>query len=942
MKMIDKLISPAISLMNRLPFKFKILLSASTLFLLLIIPSKETIVGYLHKNKTYNYQLIALKYNSYFHNLIESLQLHRGLSNGYLYGNKNFKNQIIKSEKEIVNKFLKLIEFDKTHLNLLNHSKPFVDALGKFETLRFDMFKLSKKKEMIFEQHNQLVNNLIKTFEDIALKSQFSNTSDRKIAYIGEILKEKILLLEDNIGQIRGVTAGILSKKNISKHEKDHLLSHYTFIKTLETAILRDDTLKETDNYLNIHKQTVLAMYKTNNILDTVYQELILKNNLSFDSQDFFKKVSLVLTQQHKLYKMLANSYKHNILFLQNHMYQEIALSFLGLLLIVFASLYIIIAFYRSIATSLGKLQKASQMITTGKTDIHLEVETQDELGKTIQAFNDMSQKLDKNISFLNGYKIAIDETSIVSKTNPKGVITYVNKQFMEISGYSEKELLGFSHNIVRHPDMPKEAFKELWQTIKSKKVWHGVVKNRKKDGGYYIVDATIIPVLDSRGEIVEYIGMRHDITELEKSKEEIKKQKIDLLTKLPNRNRLLDDLKIIKKPVLLYLNIDDFSNLNDFYGSNMGDNVLMHLAEILKDISKQIDALLYKLHADGFLLVFKDNKITKDNIETLMKEILNFIETKTIECDEESCVAVTLSGGVAFYDASDDAENLLSFAITARKIAKTKNKKFLVYNDKMNKENDYKSNIEWISRIKEAIAEDKIVPYFQPIIDNKTGAITKYESLMRLIDREGKAVIPFFFLEIAQKAKIYTQLTTIMIDKTFETFSDLPQYEFSLNLTIDDIQTSQITSHIFEKLEHYNKPQRVIFEITESEGIEEYSEIDSFINKIKSYGAKVAIDDFGSGYANFDHIINLQANFIKIDGSLIKNIDTCEKSRIITKAIIAFSNKLGSKTVVEFVHNKAVYDKVRELGADFSQGFYLGEPSPTLKKITPPLATNI
>ncbi len=934
--MIDKIISPAIAVMNRLPFKLKIILSTSILFVLLIMPSRETIVSYIDKNENYTSQLIALEYNNYFHDLIQALQLHRGLSNGYLHGNKTFKNQILKSEKEIVDKFSKLIAYDKKELNFLRHSGHFVDAMGRYETITFKLIQNKDDSDAIFKQHNHLINQLIKAFGNIAVKSQFSNTSDKKLAYIADILKEKILLLEDNVGQIRGATAGILANKKMNNKQKDYLLSHYAFIKSLESSILENAVLKDMDNYLDIHKQTVLAMYKLDEMLETVYQEIILKNNLSFDSQRFFKKVSVVLDAEHKLYAMLVKSYEKNILTFRNQMYQEIALLLMGFFLIVFVALYIYTAFYRSIATSLGKLQSASEMISSGKTNIHLEVDTQDELGKTIQAFNEMSQKLDKNISFLDGYKMAIDETSIVSKTTPKGIITYVNKQFIEISGYSEKELLGFSHNMVRHPDMPKEAFKELWQTIKAKKVWHGVVKNRKKDGGYYIVDATIIPVLDSNDEIVEFIGVRHDITELEKSKEEIEKQKIDLLTKLPNRSRLLDDLKIVKKPVLLYLNIDDFAGLNDFYGSSMGDSVLLHLSDILRDVAQQTDALIYKLHADGFLLVFKEGKITRSNVVMIMKEIMAHIETKSVECDEKSCVAVTLSGGVAFYDASDDAENLLSFATIARKIATSKNKKFLIYSDEMNRENDYQSNIEWIQRIKEAIEQDKIVPYFQPIIDNKTGAITKYEALMRLIDRDGKAVVPFFFLEVAQKAKIYTQLTTIMIAKTFRTFSSLPQYEFSLNLTVEDIQSEEITSFIFAQLAQYNRPQRVIFEITESENIEDYSEVECFIAKVREYGAKIAIDDFGSGYANFEHIINLKADFIKIDGSLIKNIDTCEDSRIITEAIIAFSKKLGSKTVVEYVHNEAVYAKVRELGADFSQGFYLGEPSPTLKKAIP------
>jgi EAL domain-containing protein (putative c-di-GMP-specific phosphodiesterase class I) len=199
------------------------------------------------------------------------------------------------------------------------------------------------------------------------------------------------------------------------------------------------------------------------------------------------------------------------------------------------------------------------------------------------------------------------------------------------------------------------------------------------------------------------------------------------------------------------------------------------------------------------------------------------------------------------------------------------------------------------------------------------------------MIDHDGKAISPFFFLDIAKKAKLYTKITKIVIDKSFATFEKLPQYDFSLNITVEDITDEEISTYIFMKLKAFPHPSKVIFEITESEEIRDYSFVNKFITKIKSFGAKIAIDDFGSGYANFEHIISLNADFIKIDGSLIKNIDKDKDSEIITEAIIAFSKKLGSKTVVEFVHNEEVYKKVKSMGADFSQGFHLGEPRATL-----------
>ncbi len=137
------------------------------------------------------------------------------------------------------------------------------------------------------------------------------------------------------------------------------------------------------------------------------------------------------------------------------------------------------------------------------------------------------NEELIKLSTLLNEYKKAVDVSNIVSKTDEKGIIIYVNDKFCEISGYKREELIGKPHNIVRHPDMPSEAFEELWESIKHKKVWNGIVKNLKKDGTYYFVDATIVPILDEHSNIVEYIGIRHDVSELILKTQEVEDLKL-------------------------------------------------------------------------------------------------------------------------------------------------------------------------------------------------------------------------------------------------------------------------------------------------------------------------------------------------------------------------------------------------------------------------------
>ena len=442
----------------------------------------------------------------------------------------------------------------------------------------------------------------------------------------------------------------------------------------------------------------------------------------------------------------------------------------------------------------------------------------------------------------------------------------------------------------------------------------------------------SILPILLFVIIIVAIYFLYILITIREELKDKLAKEKIDLLTKLPNKSGFLDDIVEMKKPILFYLNIDDFMSLNDFYGNKLGDKVLIHMANILRDITYEKECSIYRIYNDEFLLLCEEGKINIENYKDFFLNLINDIETTTMNCSGPECISFTLSGGVSYYALDDNYENLSIYASIARNIAKSENIKFLLYEHSMQRDDeDYAKNISWIKSIKGAISQNKFLPYFQPIIDNHTGKIVKYEALARMIDERGKVISPFFFLEIAKKAKLYSHITRVIIDKTLEVFKMYPEYECSVNLSTEDIMSIETREYIYKKLSSYPHTHKVVFEITESEEIRDFKTVSLFIKKVREFNAKISIDDFGTGYANFDYILNLDIDYIKIDGSLIKNIDVDEESRIIVEAIIAFSKKLGTETIVEFVHNEQIYHEVIDLGADYSQGYYIGKPRATL-----------
>jgi PAS domain S-box-containing protein len=919
------ILNPALYLMNLLSFKTKIIVSITILFALLVSPSYTVFTNHISQNSIYRQQLVGLEYIKIIHKIIQTIQSHRADTNSYLSGNLEKKDDILDDEYLLDLKIKALFNYDTSHFDVLSSSQNFAKALSEYELVKFSKIIKDGTAEEIFKAHNHIINLLQDTIFDMSNITQFSLSKDLRINYLADMLQDKLLGIYEHSGQLQSLSTAVLTKKSMIHEQKKILYSLSTELASLKSDLVDNKILTKLSNYQAIQNQTTEVADKLKKILTVIDNNIILSQNLSYDVHALSKKIDEAMYAQEDLYNIFAYTYKDTIKELRYNSSKELLYLIFGFIIIIFLALYIFMAFYLSITGNLKKLQTASEMISAGKMNIHLEVGKRDEIGDALVAFNTMSDYLSKNISFLDGYKRAIDNSSIVSKTDLRGIITYVNDMFCKVSGYSRDEIIGSSATILRHPDVSQEIFADMWSTIRSKKVWKGVLKNRKKDGTSYIVNTTIIPILDNRGEIIEYVAVRHDITELERSKEEIKKQRIDLLTGLPNRNQLLEDLTTAIKPIIFYLNIDDFSGFNDFYGKDISDSTLVCLSKILTDMKIKIKFRLYKLEADQFILLFEEGYLSKDNIDIFFDAL---IESTERELENRNRISVSVTGGVATYYASEDYQKLILYSNIARKKAQLEHKKFLIFKYSMRKNEDYAHNIEWIKRIKDAIEEDRIVCYYQPIFDNITQKINKYESLVRIIDRDGQPISPFFFLEIAKKAKLYEQISKIIIDKTLNTFKDFPDIEFSLNLTVDDILSEKITNYIYQRLESFPNPSRVVFEITESQEVSDYKIINKFIRYVREYNVKIAIDDFGSGYANFEHILNIDADYIKIDGSLIKNIDTDRNAYIITEAIINFSKKLGRKTIAEFIHNKAIYNIVKKLGADYSQGFYLGIPA--------------
>ena len=518
-------------------------------------------------------------------------------------------------------------------------------------------------------------------------------------------------------------------------------------------------------------------------------------------------------------------------------------------------------------------------------------------------------QEAEKNLHLLHQYQEATDLSAIVSKANLAGDITYVNDEFCEISEYTEEELLGKPHSIVRHPDNSGSIFEDMWESIKTKKeTWKGIVRNKKKNGDSYYVDTMVKPILNADNEIVEYISLRTDITGI-----------------MSPKKQLQDMINSNDESLLILMKIDRFDDIEKFYGSKLAQEIEDEFSKyILKEMPIKCEFDRVFILGDGEYAFLKDLLACKIEMTTVaknLKELQKMISDSDLNIGEinyDISVVISFSYG----------KNVFQNTRYGLKQILKNNQDFILANNLVQKEHvKAQKNLETLQMVQRALKDSRIISYFQPIVNNKTKEIEKYESLVRLVDENGKVHSPYFFLDTAKKAKYYYQITNMVLENSFRALQSTDK-DISMNISILDIERRLTREKIFELLRANSKDlHRIVFELLEDEDVKDFNLIKSFVAEVKSMGVKIAIDDFGSGYSNFERLLDYQPDLLKIDGALVKNIENDELSLNLVASMISFAKKQNIALIAEYVENENIFNILKDMGVEYSQGYYFGKP---------------
>ncbi len=379
----------------------------------------------------------------------------------------------------------------------------------------------------------------------------------------------------------------------------------------------------------------------------------------------------------------------------------------------------------------------------------------------------------------------------------------------------------------------------------------------------------------------------------------------------------------------LFLVDILYMKDLNAIYDFKNGDFIIRQLDSILKtnikeliieELKRDISINIKNTHADVFEIYLLDDL----NIEeiVIVKNIIyeSIVSNNFKLLDNYGTINIDITIGCA----KSEDQHIKIYAEKALYNAKLNFIHYMYYDSFLYKNESVNENL--LDVLNYSIENNLVEPYFQAIMDNKTNKIVKYEALMRIFDKEGRMLMPNNFIYKAKKCRLYNKLMEILIDKIIVYILKY-KIHISINLDYTDILNPQIKKALVSKIKSNNIGEYLTLEILESEKVSSFDTVNEFINDVKQFGVKIAIDDFGTGFSNYENILNLNIDYIKIDGSLIRKINEDIYLNLI-KSIVLFSKQQNIKVVAEFVSDLKILRYVKNIEIDYSQGYYIGKPT--------------
>lgn len=525
--------------------------------------------------------------------------------------------------------------------------------------------------------------------------------------------------------------------------------------------------------------------------------------------------------------------------------------------------------------------------------------------------------------------------------TEPDGSIIDVNESFSLITGFSRSEVLGRNPRILKSGRQDSGFYAALWESLYEKGHWYGEIWNRRKNGEVYAQLLTISGVFDNKGSISHYVSLFSDITTSKEHQKQLEHiAHYDALTNLPNRVLLADrlhqgmaqSLRHNKPLAVVYLDLDGFKAINDTYGHEIGDQVLIAVSARMKQVLREVDTLA-RLGGDEFVAVL----LNLDDIESsipLLTRLLNAAAEQFVL--GELVLQVSASLGISFYPQTDevDADQLLRQADQAMYQAKLagKNRYYIFDPEHDNNIRGYHETLEYVRR---ALETQEFILYYQPKVNMSTGQVIGTEALIRWQHPIKGLLLPGFFLPVIEDHALAVDIGEWVIrtalNQIMQWQADGLDIPVSVNIGARHIQHPDFVERLRIILAEYPdvNPSHLEIEVLETSALEDIVSISQIIEACRGFGVKFALDDFGTGYSSLTYLKRLPVQILKIDQSFVREMLDNPDDLVILDGVIGLSNAFNRIVIAEGVETAEHGEILLQLGCECAQGFGIARPMP-------------
>ena len=563
------------------------------------------------------------------------------------------------------------------------------------------------------------------------------------------------------------------------------------------------------------------------------------------------------------------------------------------------------------------------------------------ELAAVIDALNKTSKRLqmqDEELQMASlVYKSSAEAMFITDGANH---VVAVNPAFTQLTGYAPDEMLGQDPKILGSNRNSKSFYRDMWQALSATGQWQGEIWNKRKSGEEFAEWLTINTIYDDEGKVHRRVSLFSDITEMKKAEETIWQQaNYDLLTGLPNRrlfrDRLAQELRQtqrLKMPLaLLSIDLDRFKEVNDAFGHAVGDQLLVEIAQRIASCLRESDTVA-RTSGDGFaatLTRISDPGVAERVAQEILQKVAQPLDVGTESAYVSACVGITL-----YPNDAEDMEALLKNAEEAMYVAKKQGRGGVSwFTPEMQQAATVRQGL--LKDLRHALADRQFEVYYQPIVDLASGRIEKAEALLRWNHPQRGMVSPSVFIPLAEEVGLINEIGDWVFRDVVDSVdvwhrSGLTPLQVTVNKSPRQFMGAGSHQSWLDYIAARNlPPECLVIEITEGLLMEAHEDVPAKLRRFRAAGVSIAIDDFGTGYSSLSYLQRFDIDFLKIDRSFIKDIDSDSDDRALAEAIIVMSHKLGLKVVAEGVETEAQRDYLRAAGCDYVQGFLYARPMP-------------